>query len=96
MSTTQAPRKPSDNPCGPAESLTDPMLAAATRIIKEAIEDHCQGSDLWLCSAVAAQKILGGIAQESVHRYTNCEPGPWKRMPPALRAAIAKATGAPE
>lgn len=78
---------------GPAYQLTDPMLERATEIVKAAILDHCQGGDLWMCSAVAAQKIIGGIAQESVHRHTNCEPGPWRRMNPSLRAAISAVTG---
>jgi hypothetical protein len=78
---------------GPMATLTDPMLAPSIKVIEEAIKEHCQGGDLWLCAAIAAQKIMGEIAQESVHRYTGCEPGPWKRMPPKLRAAIAKATG---
>lgn len=78
---------------GPLKSLTDPMLASATKIIEDAIKEHCQGGDLWLCAAVAAQKIIGEIAHESMHRHTGCEPGPWKRMPPGLRTAIAKATG---
>lgn len=68
------------------------MLAPATKIIEDAIKEHCQGGDLWMCAAVAAQKILGGIAHESVYRSTGGEPGKWKRMPPGLRAAIAKAT----
>jgi hypothetical protein len=78
---------------GPLASLTDPMLAPAIKVIEDAIKDHCRGSDLWLCAAVAAQKIIGEIAHESVHRFAGCEPGPWKRMPPALRDAIARATG---
>lgn len=81
---------------GPAYSLTDPMLARATKLIEQAIVDHCQGSDLWTCAAVAAQQVIGEIAQASHHRFSGCEfdATNWKRMPPELRRAIAKATGA--
>lgn len=82
---------------GPAHDLTDPMLAHATKIIEAAIADHCHGGDLWLCAALAAQKIVGEIFQQAHHRFTGCEfdPKNWRRMPPDLRAAIAKATGSP-
>lgn len=91
-----APRRKQARVLGPTMRLNDPMLAHATKVIEQAIAEHCKGGDLWLCSAMAAQKILGEIAQEAQHRFTGCPPGPWKRMPPALRTAIAKAIGSAE
>ena len=77
-------------------ALTDPMLAPAIKVIEQAIQEHCTGGDLNLCAAIAAQKIVGEIFQEAVIRHTGCRPGPWKRMPPDLRAAIARASGMDE
>lgn len=72
----------------------DPVLAVARRHIQDAIIEHCgTGADMERCAGDAAVKILGDIVREAIHRHTNCKPGPWKRMPPELRAAIAKATG---
>ena len=34
---------------------------------------------------------LHRIVVASEHRHTNCPPGPYKRMPPELRVAIAAA-----
>lgn len=78
---------------GPAVDQFNPMLERARKIIQTAIVEHCGGADLERVSAVAAKNILGEIAQEAVHRHTGLKPGPWKRMPPELRAAIQHATG---
>jgi len=80
---------------GPANNLTDPMLEKAIAEIENAIKDHCNGGDLWMAAAIAAQRIIGDIAQVARHRYSGCPPGQWKRMPPELREAIAAATGQP-
>lgn len=78
----------------PGLELTDARLKPAIERIKAAMLGQSQGGDMWLCAAMAAQDILGGIVYESTHRFGGKEaPGDWKRMPPALRAAIAKATG---
>jgi hypothetical protein len=79
---------------GPASDRFDPMLTNARKIIQKAIVEHCgTGADIEMVAADAAQQILGEIAQQAMHRFPNFTPGPWKRMPPDLRAAIARATG---
>jgi hypothetical protein len=73
--------------------LHDARLEAARKLIEAAVLEHCRGGDLWLCTATAAQAILGDIIREATHHFGPEDNETWKRMPPGLRAAIAKATG---
>lgn len=91
---TPGPRHKQSRVYGPTSRLDHPELALAAKIIEKAIAAHVEGGDLWMCCAMAAQEILGEIAQEARHRFTGCPAGPWKRMPPSLRAAITRSTGA--
>lgn len=43
--------------CSEAEAL-ERTLPRARRIIESAIQEHCEGADLWLCADLAARKVL--------------------------------------
>ena len=94
MGNSNSAHTPGKYRAGPAWHIDDAMLAAATKVIQDAIVEHCgTGADIWMVSAMAAQKIIGDIAQQSYHANPDGTFAEWKRMPPALRAAIAAATG---
>lgn len=83
---------------GPAADRFHPLLAKARQRIQAAIAEHCgTGADIESVAADAAHEILGEIVQQAFHQLTGCQFGPddWRRLPPALRAAIAKVTGGP-
>ncbi len=82
---------------GPATDRFHPLLETANQRIKRALVEHCgAGADIDSVAADAARDILGEIVQQAFHQYIGCEYSvdDWRRLPPALRAAIAKATGA--
>lgn len=70
----------------------DSALSKARNRIQTAIVEHCAGADLASAAADAAHEILGEILFEAQHEHPDGTFACWKRMPPKLRAAIAKAT----
>jgi hypothetical protein len=80
----------------PATDRFHPLLAKARKRIHDAIVEHCgTGADIESVAADAARDILGEIVHEAFHHYTGVEfdATDWRRLPPTLRAAIAKSIG---
>lgn len=72
----------------------DVLAAAAKRIKAALVEQAGTGCDVDMCCEDAASAILGELLREAHHTNPDGSFASWKRMPPGMRAALARVGGA--